>query len=122
MRRSLNLPHPFAGVLPIPRVSGSQRRAHLAANSSHRRKGPPTTRARRRTQARGRREQVVVPRQGGDLRFRSVGKGSLSWPRPRPRWATAAGVLLTPERELTERGREVKERWEALIAEAKGEQ
>jgi hypothetical protein len=31
-------------------------------------------------------------------------------------------VLLTPERELTERGREVKERWEALIAEARGEQ
>jgi hypothetical protein len=46
-------------------------------------------------------------------------EGSLSWPRPRPRWAAAAGVLLLPERELTERGREVKERWQALIAEAR---
>jgi hypothetical protein len=43
----------------------------------------------------------------------------LSWPHPRPRWAAAAGVLLTPRRELTERGREVKERWQALIAEAR---
>src|SRR5215208_4120552 len=119
MRHSLNLSHRFAGVLAIPRVSGSQRPAHLAANSSHRRNGPPTTRTRRHAQARGRREQAVVPRQSGDLRFRSVGKGSLSWPRPRPGWAAAAGVLLTPERELTERGREVKEKWEALIAEAK---
>jgi hypothetical protein len=44
----------------------------------------------------------------------------LSWPHPRPRWAAAAGVLLTPEWELTVRGREVKERWQALIAEARG--
>jgi hypothetical protein len=46
-------------------------------------------------------------------------EGLLSWPRPRPRWAAAAGVLLLPERELTVRGREVKERWQALIAEAR---
>jgi hypothetical protein len=42
-----------------------------------------------------------------------------SWPHPQPRWAATAGVLLTPERELTIRGREVKERWQALIAEAR---
>jgi hypothetical protein len=46
-------------------------------------------------------------------------EGLLSWPRPRPRWAAECGVLLTPERDLTERGREVKERWQALIAEAR---
>jgi hypothetical protein len=42
-----------------------------------------------------------------------------SWPHPPPRWAATTGVLLPPERELTVRGREVKERWQALIAEAR---
>ena len=44
--------------------------------------------------------------------------GVLSRPRSRPRWAAAASVLLTPERELTKRGREVKQRWHAVLAEA----
>jgi hypothetical protein len=46
-------------------------------------------------------------------------ESSLTRARPRPRWAAAAGVLLMPERELTERDRELKERWQALIAEAR---
>jgi hypothetical protein len=39
---------------------------------------------------------------------------------PRPRWAATASVLLTPNGELTERDRHVKQRWQALIVEARG--
>jgi len=39
---------------------------------------------------------------------------------PRPRWAGAASVLLAPNWELSERDQHVKQRWQALIAEARG--
>ncbi len=39
--------------------------------------------------------------------------------RPRPTWAATASVLLTPDGELTDRDRHVKQRWQALIAEAR---
>ena len=39
---------------------------------------------------------------------------------PRPRWAATASVLLAPNWELTDRDRHVKQRWQALIAEARG--
>lgn len=39
---------------------------------------------------------------------------------PPPTWAATASVLLAPNWELTGRDRRVKQRWQALIAEARG--
>ena len=39
---------------------------------------------------------------------------------PRPTWAATASVLLAPDWELTDRDRHKKQRWQALIAEARG--
>ena len=39
---------------------------------------------------------------------------------PRTRWAATATLLLIPNWELPERDRQVKRRWWALIAEARG--
>jgi hypothetical protein len=64
-------------------------------------------------QSRGR--QVPLEEQGP----RAVAEAGAPLFLPRTRWAPTASLLLIPNWELPERDRQVKRRWQALIAEAR---
>ncbi len=66
---------------------------------------------------------VSTPRTPNASRRARSPSGCRSWRLggpPRPTWAATASVLLAPHWELTDRDRHVKQRWQALIAEARG--
>jgi hypothetical protein len=66
---------------------------------------------------------VSTPRTPNASRRARSPSGCRSWRLggpARPTWAAKASVLLRPNWELSDRDRHVKQRWQALIAEARG--